>query len=866
MAIIVPVPSGGTIALSEFDVSRVFEGFEVSDIPGGHVYRLTASTATVDHDDVEAVKDNDSLRWIKDTGTSPVALPDYEVYADPNGDDDDDGTVTSPKRTMYAAVQAALTHGGGTIYFTNATPAGGPITNQGLWLRADNIAVPGFLQTGFSRLRFVGMGTDSGNFVFQRPGAARITGGFTFDMPSIWVVGGEIPMDFEFMMSSRSGLLGYASPVRIGWDYARRPDFTLEEISVTHAARAARATTFDVDLTTATPWVITSAQRFTDNGLKYVDLTLTRPLTVAMSPWAVGSIVRVDTGGDTDFPDGDYTVTGQSDVLNLQGETTVIVTYRQDGTNMTKSLSGTVTSHGCAVGDRLALWSDASQFPTCSMMKVTAVTAESVTVFDPYGYSPRSATASADDIGTIVKQVRGRSVSSGIWFNNCSIYGNSETEDDFVSSPAIDIGGTSAALIRFDKTYVSGGLVWQWFNAPADCYDPDRTMVAIFADPGAGTASGASFEAYSCQSQSGCVRWYPHETEASLYVSQWLQDSAGEAFPTINCGDGSAFASVKLDRIANADADVAAIDIGSGYDQLKVQIGDVFSSNPVPVTSRSGIIGPTNMRTSYWTSAGTASPWALNWKTIYSGGLSTPHKNIHWATLSARLENQFPALANWQDAESFPAGITVTQDGTAPNGSAAAFKIVSTNLGTTAIKVGLYPFGTWDDGDGVVFGAWTKFPAAGSAFALSDYSGGTMWDGTSILDLTRYLSSFGWQPIVIGARLETSGAFAGKFYISLTVPFGTSYIWLPTLLRSPAGVLTDDEFYEWAANAPMQPLSLPVGANGTPEGVKFIAHGGIGGDSRDDIVLDGSPNGIVVPYYDKDTGALLGYFPLSDEA
>lgn len=846
MAILIAVPSGAVLPLAELDVSRMLHGTLVSALGTGDVFQLIASDDAVDHVNVESVNGNGTLRWKKFTSlVSLTGFPSYEVYVDPLGDDDNDGSASSPKLTIHAAAQSAIEQGGGTVFFNDNSVVGGPIEDQGLWLRADGIEVPGFLDMSSARLRIVGSGTASGNFIFESPGAARIVGGGTEDFtnPVIWVVGSEVPVEFIGIKNVQvpSGQ-GHASPFRLGWDYARRPNFTREALTVTNASRASGETVYSVDLSTATPWTIESADRDIDDN---VTLVLTRPATVAMSPWVGGSIIRVDTGGDTDFPDVDAVVTNQSDVLNLSPSTTQItVNYTQAGATIAKSLSGTVVSHGCAVGDYITAEFENAEFVTCPQMSVTAVTVDTVTVFDPYGYGPRSATVSADPSGTITKQLRGRMVSSGVNIARCSIIGIvGGASDAFYASPALDMGGTSANDIRINQTYITGGNAWDWTGTP-DNYDPNRTQVAILADPGAHTLSGASFQAYDCQSQAGHVIFNPRDTEGHVYIDQWLQDSASNALPTIVLGEGTHFASVYLHRIGQADAATSAITVARGYDGLKVKIGDVYSSNPIPVANLSPITGPTNIRAGLWSDAGAPSPWALGWQTQWSGGLSTPHVNVNRALgpVQARLANLFPLVADWQNFEAFPAGITVTEnDGEAPDESNTATKIVFANSGTQGFFIGDVPFGTWAVGDGVAIGLWVKSPGAAEMIVASNISDATVFTGgNTTIRFGRLLRSEGWQWITAAARVtEVNGAFAGRVILQFVAPEGSTYIWGQTLLYSPAGEMNDDEFFEVAGNLKHQPLYLQPGMSGTMEETKFIAHGGLG--VKTDLVVVETP-------------------------
>lgn len=767
---------------------------------------------------------------------SLAGIPAYSVFADPNGNDSFPGTANAPFRTLYAAALNVIGQGGGTVNFNDNTPVGGPVTNQGLWLRNDGVSVPGFIDISNSPLRFVGNGQSSGNYVFERPGSAQIDGGGTHLQPVIWIVGSEVPIDFQYIKVGLFGSLqGVPSPVRLGWDYVRKTDGTINWLPVDAADRTDGSSVYTIDISACDPFTITHADRDVDD---VVTLTLTRPLTVAMSPWVIGAHIRVDTGGDTDFPDVDAVVTGQSDVLNLSSaNTTITVQYVQSGATTAKDLSGTVKSHGMVAGDYLTTDFSNAEFPTVCQMSVTAATIDTVTVFDPYGYDGRSASASEVDIGNVVKQLRGREVASSVSIELSSIIGYvGGATDTLTASPAIDLGGTSAADLYMSQVYITGGNAWNWPDFP-DNYDPSRTQVAILADPGGSTLSGSSFQAYNCQSQSGHVIFNPQDTEAHVYVNYWLQDSAMNALPTVVCGNGTTFASVQLKRIGQADADQAAITIGTGYDPLKVEIGAFYSASDVPIENGSGIVGPTNARGALWNGAFTPieSPWKLGWKTIWPGGLSTHHPGPNWAMgpMQSRLQNTFQGLSAWQTPVSFPAGITVTQDGLAPDGSSTAYKIVNANGGNTTFKIGAYPIAsTFSTGDGVAFGTWMKQGGQGGQLQLSSYNGDeTLFDGSSIIRLERYVLTNGWQWVSAVARAAQNPAVPpvapGAAFVQYVAPPGTSYLWCPTLLRSAAGDIVDDEWYEFGNNFRAQPIYLTPGMSGTMAGTGFVADGGL---------------------------------------
>lgn len=774
------------------------------------------------------------------SGGSLAGIPDYNVFASPDGSSGGAGTVNSPKKYIYDAIVDAIDHGGGTISYADGTRVGGPVAKQGIWIRNDDIEVPGFINQQNCGLRIIGNGNQSSQFVFETPGCARFltnpsdpTDNYGF--PGIWMVGSERPCEFSFMKSQVSEFDGLLAPTRWGWDWARKPNFALEALTVTNATRSAGETTFELDMSTATPWAVVSATRATVLGVRYVTLTLTRPLTVAMSPWVPGAIITVDLN-NANFPDGDYVVTSQSDILNLQGETQISVTYINDfGTDTTASVVGTVVSHGCAIGDYIGTdFADETQFVKCPQMRVTAITVDTVTVYDPYGYSPRSASASGDPDGSICKQVRGRSVTSGMIINCCSLFGKfSGSFDNFLAQPTIDYGGSSANELRMFSDYTSGGNAIN--ISVVTSYDPDRAQVSILADPGAGTISGASFQAYDCQSQAGHVVWNPHLTEAEIYVDQWLQDSASGSLPTIVCGQGTSFASVFLNRILNEDSDESAIVIGSGYDRERVKIGIVHSSNQEPVRSDSEVVGPTNIRPALWTSAGAKSAWELGWNTIWPGGLSTPHVGVNRSLgpVQARYANLFPAFDDWDDhgagPVAWPTGVTVTADGVGPDGASTAYKITCDNTyAGDSIIFGLYPYTPvgWSVGDRNVFAAWVKFPSDVQLLLGAYTPGSIAWDGSGGLSLRRTVQENGWQ---WASAVGTISAMTnGKYFIQIVVPSGAgTYCFSgPSMVYVPSTVAGAD-FWEFAKNFKHQPIYLPAGGTGTMEGIPFCADGGV---------------------------------------
>ena len=176
------------------------------------------------------------------SGSNPIAIPPYTVFAGPQGSSGGSGSISSPFKYAYDAVLDVVAHGGGTVNLNSSTRIGGPVADQGLWLRNDGVDVPGFIDIEGAPLVINGNGNQSGSFVFQRPGASTLLGGSDVDYkkPWLWIVGSEVPMSLNYLQSLDPNVpfQGLLSPVRLGWDYVRKTDFSLEQLTVSSAARA----------------------------------------------------------------------------------------------------------------------------------------------------------------------------------------------------------------------------------------------------------------------------------------------------------------------------------------------------------------------------------------------------------------------------------------------------------------------------------------------------------------------------------------------------------------------------------------------------------------------------------------------------
>lgn len=819
----------------------------------------------------------------------PPATPVFDVYASPLGDDvTGDGTIYNPVATIYKATQIAIEHSGGNINFVNNCLVGGPVTGQGLWLRNDGIEVPGFLQLNNSRLRYIGNGNASGATVFGRPGAAvwypstSMEFAYDYRLPELWIVGCEVPVQVDYLELFNPPFYGFAAPVRLGWDYCRRNDATLEQLPITSATRAAGYTTHTIDLSGLTAFTILSASR-TSN---VVTATVQLPSNMRFGPWNRGCPIRVVTS-DANFPSIDVTLTDHNDIFPLALGSTVLLTYAQTGADIgaTAVTGGTVRTHGCVVKDRIAMfnttsWSNAQEFPSCCQMRVSASTVDTITVRDPYGYAPRSASVTQANPGWVVKQKRGQSATSAVTFDSCTFFGNQAVGDQQAYGPTVDIGCVSANPIRFNDCQIDAGYNWAWWTVPEEYVDFDRTNIAILGDPGSGGAGSATTAIYNCQSQSGSIRYYGGLAISGgtyLTVNEWLTDGL-HAIAAVQWVEGTTFDSIDLNNIILADAGpIPAITLCAGLDPLRCKIGNIVCDSITPVTSIAGFVGPYNVRSAVWSvSPPTPSPWKLGWSTIWPGGLTTPHRGINRAlgTLSARVVNEFPAFADWEETLPLPGNVTATQDGEAPDGSMTAIKLVC--AGTAEINVGRYPFQKvsegWQDGGRVMLGIWAKMPTAyHQDFLLGGVyggAGGIVFENLGVnITLLPVINEGGWQWIYKTAVIQSVGT-NGYFALVMDLPTGTSYVWGGTLLYLGPEV-SDSDAWETFQNAKHQPIYLPKGVTGTMENVPLVGHGGLGISSTVPKVAGGGSGELTVgsiityePRYAEDGTTIIGWAPL----
>ena len=407
------------------------------------------------------------------------------IYVSPTGSDSNDGLTTSAAvHTGYAGYAKIVAAGGGILHLAEGSDWGGPVTNQGMWIRGDNATIPGWQ----AAVPCVITGEGASSVLFSNPGAAGVNAGAGLSdtyayrkKPGIWISKAVTRITVKDIR-----LNDYLfNPIRLAMDYHRNSDGSIQNITVTHAARAGGFTVLDVTLPAGYP--ISNLSR-TSN---VVTATVPTPsANQTFPPWKAGQKVYINST-DVNFSSGQKTLL--SVVANLDSSTNWGFTYAETAANATGTNPGNVQSHGCSDGEYLDLDSTDAKFPA-TQYTVASHTYNTITVLDPWGGeldnfgNAMPATDSANNIGTLVHQERVYCATLGTNLDNVTftmpagaLYGL------YYAGPGVDSGTQIAIGLQ-----VSGGSQLQGValgNGPGDVPFPrdDNRMAALLSSPGSPT-------------------------------------------------------------------------------------------------------------------------------------------------------------------------------------------------------------------------------------------------------------------------------------------------------------------------------------------------------------------------------------------
>ena len=308
---------------------------------------------------------------------------------------------------MFGAAAAITNHGGGTLYFAPNSPVGNPFPDQfgnrqGLVFRGDGLeeTVPGWLPAVPFTLFGVGNVFNEDSFDFPGTTLFGADVANNFLTPILSGVGTSYPIRFVNMRTpgiEEGAPFGCKANYRLGWDYIRNNDGTLQTLAISQAARsgstaATGQTTFTIASLPPALTIVSASRSGTT-----VTANIQLPSHLNYQQATTGCPVRIVTS-DATFPSIDTVLTGQLDdafPFDVPPGAIIRLQYTQAGAAVSTQpvTGGTYQTHGIQGKDQIAVLltsSTGGQFQTTCAMKVLSSTLFTVTVADVTGYSPRS--------------------------------------------------------------------------------------------------------------------------------------------------------------------------------------------------------------------------------------------------------------------------------------------------------------------------------------------------------------------------------------------------------------------------------------------------------------------------------------------
>jgi hypothetical protein len=742
--------------------------------------------------------------------------------------------------------------GGGVLNLADGVAWGGPVANQGIWFRGDGLSVAGFLP----HVPITIKGWHAGVFTqFAYQAAARVIGGATAGqgrlLPFLWAVQTSFPFVPTDIMPNNNGVAN--TPFRIGWDYQRKPNGSINWANVTSWARSSGQATVTVALGNSI--AITAASRTGGNivTLTFANATMPLPISRGDQQW-----IHV-TSSDSNFPSGD------KQLFQTNGVNTIA--YVESGSNVTGGAIGTWESHGICARDRIEVLSTDSEVPS-TMYKVTGVTdATHFVVTDPNGFSPRTATITRTSPGQYVLQDRfNYTCSVTTQYNNQASSIANSSIDTFEAGPTFDYGGSSDARNVLERSSMGGGHALN--NTSTHFADLDRAA-CILLDGGA--SGSPALVGRDLRPFAGAIRAYPSQVGTSTFDFQRVIPDINivvAAPPVVEIVNGTQAYQMWCDNCFNTDnidptvpnikADLALYSKVTLKDCGLVQIGQGGAM----------ILGTSGSINGDWAGA-TALPVATELYGFGPGGrvsgiTSSTYRNIG-GVFSPRFQNLLS-----DDPTAWPNGIgaTVTAGQADPHGGTSAVKVDGTGLfrmasySTTGNAVGdrwivcaqVRKSGGFDVTDG-----------SHEIFHVNQVNDNGPWNLVASIP---YSGDGDWQPVFAMFKLANAGTANDNTFCYLNV-VSTVTVYKPTLIRIPNSVgMSDSEAFDYLTTLRGHPAFLAPGQSGTDIGRKFIAHGGLGTAARYTVgvgsgqITLGAANTKAVELFDE-SGSSLGVVAMS---
>jgi hypothetical protein len=686
------------------------------------------------------------------------------------------------------------------------------------------------------------------------------TGGFKNRTdPGIWLYDSSVKVAFEDLCV-RSRL-----PIRKGWDYRRNNDQTIAFANITSATRSAGQSVFTVDY--PTPWVVTSASL---TGT-LVELVVTMSLETPWPPCSPPALVHVNTLSDATFTTGDYTVT---EVFQGANASVVHIRYNQIASGSVAPFAPVgwlASGHCCLTGDVIEVTSTNAEWPQ-TMYEVVSVTATTITVTDPYGYSPRHASAGPTaNIGTYVLQDRQvpRGTSFDQWRNVSAVSIPDTDAELFNCGPTFDDGSCSGFQGYYDTGFLqSAGSVFT-------IVDPNRGA-NVLAHPG--SRGTCAITTNRINMQDGNIR-AGGNADGILYVkaADCIQDSgAGSIRPAIqlfNLSVGTVpTVELHVRNCVNADGPVAdpQIDLGGLQGRIFIEnSGPIVGVQttpqngpwkPVVINEKTGVPWP--QVTESFDAQQKTGIWALDSRLA---GKRTDVQEQHGISQGQGFFNLVNIdLTTWTNVGT--GTVTVTGGKAAPDGTSNAFLIsgvgANPQISPASFLASVSPSVV---GDHFLYGAWYRGNPSlpDNPLIIGQYVGD---DSRTTSILTPFAGNGDWQWIWAVGTVGVGSLTTLDYRIWATT--GTDYfMYQPMLIRFPVASFTLNEVYRNAASLKPFGAYLQPGMAGTMTDQKFIAHGGFGTNAAHSRIVGGASGNLALtgtgtvylPTYDADGTTIIGW-------
>lgn len=808
------------------------------------------------------------------SGGLPNSSASASRYVHPNGSDSNAGTSWfSPLKYFKTAWTQLQSLGGGTIFFADGTHISAD--GRGLHIAGADGGVYPEHSVPPMPAQVIGLCVNTGGSLFLQSPPALLSGGAQNpstdqDDPGIWLSNATgYPISFSNVRLTDE----LNKPIRIGWDYYRDGSGVIAKQNVTHADRANEQTVFTCD-----PFEFDIYKISRTSNVVSVILGLR---TGQACPIRRGMTAFVDYTLATKFSPGAFVVTndGQFSDGGRAGFSFASVGDDFSSGSTSGPSIGTASCNLAAPNDWITVYGGVTEFPESTYLVLDSDDT-TITVRDVYGYSPRHATASADDIGTYAGQDRqDYVVAKDSWDNIASRMVGDLEDDRFVNGPGLDSGPNE--FFQMNNMSVFGCNTHK-NGSDYGTRDPDRRAAILFNSGNSSQGVGFGTVSQAPIGYGGIRYWCGVNASAIMSFAHICCDQPVGNFksvPAVEVLQGNQYHAIYIEdaSLVDADPDIAAVQVDANSPFSCVRVNSVFGPIFGPCTVMGG-------------------PYpGIQW-----GASSTPNslsQTGHWGH-DRLIAGRHPGTYRNGDIASGPlasigisndpddwasidGGITVTNNVRDPFGGTLANRFSSATSGPQIlIHSGGYAT-VANVGDVCAAAVWMRTNGSNVAYTIDvRYN----VDNTILFTRSGYFSTANgneWVCVATGGRLEQVAGILPTGNIScvlqVTMSAGqTIDIYEPSIYRLTQAdesaifsSVSDTELAEILTNIKTVPSYLSAGITGTHFGQKFVAHGGLGTNAKYIVgggsgqITIGSQNDNAIEVFDA-TGASLGVIKLFD--